>query len=36
MTKHYLILAAFAAAGLFAGIYLKGVSDGKGWTTATP
>jgi hypothetical protein len=36
MKKHYAILAAIAIAGLFAGIYAKGFSDSKGWTTATP
>jgi len=36
MNKHYAILAAIAIAGLFFGIYAKGASDAKGWTTATP
>jgi hypothetical protein len=31
--KKYLILAALAAGGLALGVFARGVSDGKGWTT---
>lgn len=34
--KHYLWYGGVAVVGLFAGIYLRGYSDGKGWTTPTP
>ena len=33
MKKEYLILAGIAAAALFAGVWIRGYSDGKGWTT---
>jgi hypothetical protein len=35
MKKEYLYYAAVVALGLFAGIYARGYSDAKGWTTAT-
>ena len=33
--KAYLILAALAAGGLALGVFARGVSDAKGWTTYT-
>lgn len=36
MKKEYLILAAVALAALAGGVWLRGFTDGKGYTTATP
>jgi hypothetical protein len=34
--KSILMIAAFALAGMAAGVYAKGLTDGKGITAATP
>ena len=36
MVKKYAIFAAVIAAGMAAGIWARGYSDAKGWTTGTP
>jgi hypothetical protein len=36
MKKHWLLIAGIAVAGLAAGLYARGLSDSKGWTTGTP
>ena len=34
--KKYLVFALVAAAGVAAGVFARGYSDAKGWTTGTP
>ena len=35
MSKKILILGGLAIAGLFAGVFVRGFSDSKGWTKGT-